>query len=90
VTGLASGGVIPGYAPGHYSVPAMLSPGEGVLVPEAVRALGGAAAIDQLNRLYSRGRVGGDTSVQGLPALPGAVGQVQGAAAPAAHVTQNV
>jgi hypothetical protein len=60
--GLASGGVIPGYAPGHDSVPTMLSPGEGVLVPEAVRALGGAAAIDRINQLYSRGRTGGDSS----------------------------
>ncbi len=37
---LAGGGVLPGYAPGHDSIPAMLSPGEGVLVPEAVRSLG--------------------------------------------------
>lgn len=31
---------------------AELSPGEGVLVPEAVRALGGAPAISALNALY--------------------------------------
>lgn len=37
---LAAGGVLGGYAPGQDTVPAMLSPGEGVLVPEAVRALG--------------------------------------------------
>jgi SLT domain-containing protein len=47
--GLAGGGVIPGYSPGHDTVPAMLSPGEGILTPDAVRAIGGAAAIHSLN-----------------------------------------
>lgn len=47
----ATGGVVPGYAPGMDVVPAMLSPGEGVLVPQAVRALGGPSAIQQLNNL---------------------------------------
>ncbi len=47
--GLAGGGVIPGYSPGHDVVPAMLSPGEGILTPDAVRAIGGAAAIHSLN-----------------------------------------
>lgn len=37
---MAGGGVIPGYAPGVDSVRAMLSPGEAVLVPELVRAIG--------------------------------------------------
>lgn len=36
----ADGGVLPGYAPGVDSIPAMLSPGEGILRPEVVRALG--------------------------------------------------
>lgn len=36
----ARGGVIPGFAPGVDSFPAMLSPGEGILRPEVVRALG--------------------------------------------------
>jgi TP901 family phage tail tape measure protein len=36
----ALGMVIPGYAPGIDSVPIMASPGEGILVPEAVRMLG--------------------------------------------------
>lgn len=45
----ASGGMVPGYAPRQDTVPAMLSPGEGVLVPETVRALGGAGAIQALN-----------------------------------------
>jgi hypothetical protein len=37
---LAGGGVMPGYAPGKDTIPAMLSPGEGVLRPEVVKALG--------------------------------------------------
>lgn len=36
----AEGFTVPGYAPRVDSVPALLSPGEGVLVPEAVRKLG--------------------------------------------------
>jgi TP901 family phage tail tape measure protein len=46
----ANGLFVPGYAPRRDTVPAMLSPGEGVLVPETVRALGGAKAIAMLNR----------------------------------------
>ena len=51
----AGGGVVPGYAPGHDSVTARLSPGEGVLVPEAVRALG-PKWVYQTNAHFSRGR----------------------------------
>lgn len=51
----AKGGIVPGYAPGLDRVPALLSPGEGILVPEAVRMLG-ARAIVNLNRLASGGR----------------------------------
>ncbi|MEU7044930.1 phage tail tape measure protein [Streptomyces varsoviensis] len=61
--GFADGGVVhasngllvPGYAPRQDTVPAMLSPGEGVLVPETVRRLAErygmseAAVIKQLN-----------------------------------------
>ncbi|MFF4952843.1 transglycosylase SLT domain-containing protein [Streptomyces chattanoogensis] len=36
----ARGGVVPGYQPGVDSVPAVLSPGEGILRPEVVRGLG--------------------------------------------------
>jgi phage-related protein len=46
----ATGGTVPGYSPGNDVVSAMLSPGEGVLIPQAVRMLGGAAGIDALNR----------------------------------------
>ena len=53
----AKGGVVPGYAPGHDTVHAILSPGEGILVPEAVRMLGGPGAVHHLNSMSS-GRVG--------------------------------
>ena len=58
VPGQAAGGVIPGYAPGRDSVPAMLSPGEGVLVPEAVQALG-PAFVHAMNRRYGGRRASG-------------------------------
>lgn len=51
----ARGGIVPGYAPGLDSIPALLSPGEAVLVPEVVKLLG-ARAIAGLNRLASGGR----------------------------------
>lgn len=52
---LAGGGVIPGYSPGADTVPAMLSKGEGVLVPEAVRGLG-ADFVYAANAHFSGGR----------------------------------
>lgn len=58
IGGYAGGGVIPGYAPGHDTVPAMLSPGEAVLVPELVRQIG----VDRIlaaNYAASRRRPGG-------------------------------
>ncbi|MEV7770589.1 hypothetical protein [Kitasatospora sp. NPDC086791] len=55
ITGFATGGVVPGYAPGQDTVPAMLSPGEGVLVPEAVQAIG-ADTVHSLNAAYGAGR----------------------------------
>jgi hypothetical protein len=55
---MATGGVLPGYAPGRDSVPAMLSPGEGVLVPEAVAALGPDFVL-RANKTFSGGRVSG-------------------------------
>jgi len=51
ISPLAGGGVIPGYKPGHDSVPAMLSPGEGVLTPGAVRAVG-PGTVHALNAAY--------------------------------------
>jgi SLT domain-containing protein/phage-related protein len=52
------GGVLNGYAPGRDTVPAMLSRGEGVLVPEAVRGLGGSKFVHWANSHYSNGRGG--------------------------------
>jgi hypothetical protein len=54
----ATGGVLPGYAPGQDTVPALLSPGEGVLVPEAVKALS-PAFVHAMNARYAPHRVSG-------------------------------
>jgi len=53
----ASGGVLPGYGPGVDSVHAYLSPGEGILTPQATRGIGGKAAIDAINASFARGGV---------------------------------
>lgn len=53
--GHATGGIIPGYAPGRDSVLALLSPGEAILVPELVRRLG-PGRIVEWNRIASTGR----------------------------------
>ncbi|QTF82115.1 tape measure protein [Arthrobacter phage Prairie] len=55
---LAGGGVLPGYAPGKDTIPAVLSRGESVLVPELTRAIG-PSNIMALNKLYSGGRPAG-------------------------------
>lgn len=67
---MAHGGVIPGYAPGVDSVHAILSPGEGVLVPEAVRGLGGPAAIHAINSQFNT-RAGGPRMSGGLAHFDG-------------------
>lgn len=51
----AKGFVVPGYQPGVDGVHALLSPGEGVIVPEAVRALGGKPFVDTVNRMFRGG-----------------------------------
>lgn len=53
----AGGGVLSGYSPGTDSINAMLSPGEGVLVPEAVAALG-SDWVHGANHYFSNGRAG--------------------------------
>lgn len=53
--GAADGRVFPGYAPGVDSILARVSPGEGVLIPEAVRGLGGAPGVYALNSRFRRG-----------------------------------
>lgn len=60
-----AGGVLGGYSPGQDTVPAMLSPGEAVLVPELVRALG-ANNIMAANWEYShRPAMGGQRGSTG-------------------------
>ncbi|OII61216.1 hypothetical protein BJP40_06730 [Streptomyces sp. CC53] len=66
------GGVLPGYSPGRDTVPAMLSRGEGVLVPEAVRGLG-PNFVHWANRHFSRGRAGKNVAYPGY-----AVGGIAG------------
>lgn len=76
---LAEGGVIPGYSPGVDTVPAMLSRGEGILVPEAVRGLG-PQFVYAANSFYSGGRATGSGGGSGF-AGGGVVGAVGGAVA---------
>ncbi|MFK0295474.1 CHAP domain-containing protein [Streptomyces sp. NPDC090442] len=57
----ALGGVVPGYAPGNDTVPAVLSPGEGILRPEVVRALG----EDQIHAWNRAARLGGNAFAAG-------------------------
>jgi phage-related protein len=54
----AGGGVLGGYAPGIDNIPALLSPGESVLVPELTRAIG-PSNIMAANRMASQGRSAG-------------------------------
>lgn len=70
ITGFATGGVLPGYTPGRDSVLAHLSPGEGILVPEAVRGLG-PGFVGWANKTFSNGRSSGGvgTGGFGLPAF---------------------
>ncbi|MGW6257617.1 hypothetical protein [Streptomyces sp. NPDC055085] len=71
VPGFADGGmagVLPGFAPGVDSIPAMLSPGEGILVPEAVLGLG-PDFVYWANEFFAGGRVKyADGGVAGKPA----------------------
>ncbi|MBT2213456.1 phage tail tape measure protein [Actinomadura sp. NEAU-AAG7] len=70
----ASGGVLPGYAPGRDTVMAMLSPGEGILRPEAVKALG----HDWINGVNHSARRGGVDAVTRLVAGVGDPGGLPG------------
>lgn len=79
----ATGGTVPGYSPGNDTVHAMLSPGEGVLVPQAVRGLGGSGAIDAINSMFGSG--GGPSLKGGRQAFAdggvvGAIGDFLGGA----------
>ncbi|MFF8831390.1 transglycosylase SLT domain-containing protein [Streptomyces sp. NPDC015131] len=56
---LRRGGALRGYAPGKDTVPAILSRGEGVLTPEAVRGLGGPGFVNSANRQFAGHRGAG-------------------------------
>jgi len=86
----AGGGVLPGYAPGRDSILSLLSPGEAVLVPELVRAIGPATilaanAAAMAGRGYARGGVLGvaQFAAGGIATTPATVPT----AAPATAVT---
>lgn len=64
----ANGLTVPGYAPRRDIVPALLSPGEGVLIPEAVRQIGGARTIDSLNRAARSGPAASGSALLGIAA----------------------
>ncbi len=72
----AKGGYVPGYAPGRDTVRAILSPGEGILVPEAVRAIARemgvtpARAMQSINSKYSS-RVAGPGRNDGVQRFAG-------------------
>ena len=53
--GSADGRVFPGYAPGVDSLLSWVSPGEGVLIPEAVRGLGGPRGVYAINSMFRSG-----------------------------------
>ena len=82
----AQGGVMPGvsyFSPGGIArgtdtIPAMLSPGEGILTAEATRRIGGVQAIDAINsggsagvsqEIHIHGPVTGDGGIRALAAL---------------------
>ena len=53
IAGLAHGGVVGGgYSPGHDTKIAAVSPGEGILTPQATHAIGGKDTVDALNKAY--------------------------------------
>src|SRR5882762_2676394 len=87
--GFARGGVLPGYSPGKDNIrlPAyMFSGGEGILIPEAVRAIGGKRGIDRINSMFSNRRsmdksgmfIGGGIIGGIAGALKSTVGAVEG------------
>jgi hypothetical protein len=70
---LQHGGVIPGFQPGVDSVHAMLSPGEGVLNPYAVRMLG-AGWVHAVNRIAESGGSVNPAALRAGVSGPGAGG----------------
>ncbi|GAA2418099.1 hypothetical protein [Mycolicibacterium llatzerense] len=55
VRGYSDGGVLPGYSPGRDNMSVPMSGGEGVLIPEAVRGLGGPAGVYAINSQFRSG-----------------------------------
>jgi TP901 family phage tail tape measure protein len=91
----AAGGVVPGKETKRDSVLIAARPGEGVLVPEAVRGLGGESGLQFLNRMFSRGhrKTAFDAMQGGLQhfALGGVVGSgIRAAAGVASSIKNNV
>jgi phage-related protein/SLT domain-containing protein/BMFP domain-containing protein YqiC len=80
-TDLRGGGALRGYAPGRDTVPAMLSKGEGVLTPEAVRGMGGPGFVHAANKQFAGHRGAGKQARSPLSsygfARGGMVGGVQ-------------
>ncbi|WP_242883973.1 phage tail tape measure protein [Actinomadura litoris] len=76
----STGGVLGGYRPGHDSVLAWLSQGEGVLRPEVVRYLG-PAWVHGINRAARSGQLGRTGAAAEMPgfAKGGIVGKIGGA-----------
>ncbi|MFA7264849.1 MAG: LysM peptidoglycan-binding domain-containing protein [Candidatus Nanopelagicales bacterium] len=81
----AGGGIVPGYAPGKDTVPATLSPGEAVLVPELVKKIG-AKNILRANREAS-GRSPNRNSSTGAGAYAG--GGIVGRRRPVAQASAS-
>lgn len=86
----AQGGLIPGYAPGRDTVPAMLSPGEYVLRPEVVKAIG-FRTLDEINAAHfaSGGLVQGGWSWNPVADLGHAASDVLGLLAKGAALAMS-
>jgi tape measure domain-containing protein len=85
----AGGGVIPGYAPGRDTIPAILSRGEGVAVPELVRAIGPRNFM-ALNHEYSGGRPAGSGPSRALSTAVGGGSSAGGSTMTVERVEVNI
>jgi phage-related protein len=83
IPAFAHGGVLPGYAPGRDVIPVLASPGEGWLVPEAVRGLG-TGFVGWANRYFSSGRSSGGMNTGGRRFADGGIVTAGGTATTAA------
>lgn len=94
IAGYAEGGVLPGYTPGRdvhrfWSPTAgtlLLSGGEGIIRPDALRRLGGKKWLDRINRARGRGfSPNGDTGRESAFAEGGVWGRVKSFGSKAWH-----